>query len=249
MTPAPGAGQEQGPRGGGRGWGGGGGMMGRGMVGTVTEIAADHFTIKNDAGETWTIHFSANTRVMKMTARPAGQAPGAGAGQANAGAQGQEPGRGSGGGRGMGMGGPPTAIKASDIKVGDAITAGGEVDQASKSVGAIMIVQLDPETAKRMAEMRANYGKTWLGGRVTAINDTTVTIQGSVDGKPHTFVADENTTFRRRREPITLGDIQVGDNVRVEGTVKGGQFVAAAVSAMAPMAVGGPERRPGPPPQ
>ena len=44
-----------------------------------------------------------------------------------------------------------------------------------------------------------------------------VTLQGGPDNAAHTFVADENTTFRKRRDPITLGDIQVGDMVRVEG--------------------------------
>jgi hypothetical protein len=45
-------------------------------------------------------------------------------------------------------------------------------------------------------------------------------------------VADENTTFRRRRDPITLADIQVGDIVRAEGAVKDGVFTAATVGDM-----------------
>jgi hypothetical protein len=236
MPPGAPGGQGPGARGGGRGWGGGG-MMGRGLMGTVTEVAADHFTVKNEAGETWTVHYSVNTRVMKMAAETAGAAAG-GAGRAE------------GGQRGMGFGGnPPTPIKATDIKVGDAIGAMGEVDAAGKSVGAVMIMQMDPQAAKRMAEMRANFGKTWLQGRVTAINETTVTLESPVDNAAHTFVADENTAFRRRREPITLADIQVGDNVRVEGAVKEGQFVAATVGVMMPPASGGPAPRPGPPPR
>jgi hypothetical protein len=55
---------------------------------------------------------------------------------------------------------------------------------------------------------------------------------GSVDHAAHSFVADENTEFRKRRDPITLADIQVGDVVRVEGAVKDGAFVAASVTAM-----------------
>jgi hypothetical protein len=213
-------------------------MMGRGVMGTVTEVAVDHFTVKNEAGESWIIHFSVNTRVMKQAARPAGAAAPSGAGQAE------------GGQRGMGSGGnPPTPIKVTDIKVGDAIGAMGELDQAGKSVGAVMILQMDPETAKRMAEMRANFGKTWLQGRVTAINETTVTLQSPVDNAAHKFVADENTTLRKRRDPITLADIQVGDNVRVEGALKDGQFVASSVGVMMPPANGGAGLRTGPPPQ
>jgi hypothetical protein len=70
-----------------------------------------------------------------------------------------------------------------------------------------------------------------------------------VDNAPHTIVADENTLFRKRREPITLADVQVGDNIRVEGAVKEGVFVASAVTAMGPPVTGGPVPRPGPPPQ
>jgi len=53
-----------------------------------------------------------------------------------------------------------------------------------------------------------------------------------LDNAPHSFVADENTTFRRRRDPITLTDLQVGDTIRADGAVKDGVFTAATVNAM-----------------
>jgi preprotein translocase subunit YajC len=222
----------------GRGMGSGRGMgMGSGVIGTVTEVAADHLAIKNDAGETWTVNYSVNTRILKQAPRPAGSAA-------------SDAGGGGGQGRGMGMGGgPPAAIKASEIKVGDTITAGGELNRDTKSVGAVGIVVIDPERAKQMRERQASFGKTWLMGRVTAINEATVTIEGGPGNASHTFVADENTTFRRRREPITLGDVKVGDNVGVEGSLKAGQFVATTVSVMMPMAMGGPAPRQGAAPQ
>jgi len=221
-------------RGGGRGgWGGGGGMMGRGVLGTVTEVAADHYTIKTDAGLTYTIHYSANTRIVKQPPAPAGSGQGRGAG--GGGGQGGGQFRGEGGG-----GNPPQAIKPTDIKVGDAITAMGEVDAAAKSVGAVAVIQLDPERAKQMREMQANYGKTWIMGKVTAIDGVKVTLMGALDNNAHSFVADENTTFRKRRDPITLGDIQVGDTVRVEGALKDGAFLATTVNAMGQPPAGGP---------
>ena len=85
-----------------------------------------------------------------------------------------------------------------------------------------------------MREMQANYGKTWIMGKVTAINELKVTLQGGPDNATHTFVADENTTFRKRRDPITLGDIQVGDMVRAEGAVKNGAFLATTVASHGP---------------
>jgi len=216
----PGQGQGRGgARGGWGGGGGGGGMMGRGVLGTVTEVAADHYTVKTDAGLTYTIHYSVNTRILKQQPPPAGSGQGRGAG--GAGGQGEYRG-----------GNPPQPIKPTDIKVGDAITAMGEVDANAKSVGAVAVIQLDPERAKQMREMQANFGKTWIAGKVTAIDGVKVTVMGAIDNVAHSFVADENTTFRKRRDPITLGDIQVGDTIRVEGALKDGTFLATTVNAM-----------------
>jgi hypothetical protein len=216
QAPGAGMGRDQG----GRGWGGF--MGGRGVGGTVTESGTDHYTIKTELGETYTVQFSANTRIVR-----------------------QPPQRTTEGG----MRTPPQEIKSSEIKVGDVIMAGGEVDAAAKSVGAVMVMKIDPERAKLMREMQANFGKTWLAGRVTAVNETKITLQSQIDSAAHTFVADENTSFRKHREPITLADVQVGDNVRLEGGVKDGVFTATAVTVMGPQATGGPARREGPPPQ
>lgn len=214
-------------QGGGRGWGRGMGT-GSGLMGTVTEAASDHFTVKADNGQTWTVHFSVNTRMMKQPARPVrtdGQASGP-----------------------MGTAGPEQ-IKPADIKVGDVIMAGGEMDQSAKSVGAVMVMLLDAESAKRLRTMQADYGKTWLAGRVTAIDGTKVSLHSGIDNSDRTFTVDENTSFRRRREPLTLADVQVGDNIRVEGAVNGGQFMATAVNVMMPPSSGGPAPRQGNPPQ
>lgn len=214
------------------GMGGGMGLIGRGVFGTVTEAAADHFTIKTFQGESYTIHFSANTRLRKA---PAGQrGMGEGRGQWR---------------RGEGGGNPPQEIKASDIKVGDTIGAMGEIDTSARSVGAVGIVLLNPEQAKQIQQMESDYGKTWLMGRVTAIDGVKVTLAGGgLDNTPHTFVADENTTFRKRRDPITLADIKVGDVLRVGGSVKDGVFTAASVEDAGEPGQGG-GRRSGPPPQ
>jgi len=235
-----------GQRGGRGGFGGGMGIAGgTGIMGTVTAVAADHYIVKSENGETYTVHFSANTRIFKQ------QAGQRGGGQARAGGQqtgGGDMGMGAGGGMGRG-GNPPEQIKPADIKVGDAVGAMGEVDASGKSVGAVAIVLLDPERAKQMEEMRANYGKTWMMGKVTAIDGVRVTILGSVDNLPLAFVADENTTFRKRRDPITLADIQVGDMVRAEGALKDGAFTATAVNVMGMPPGGTPGVPRNPPPQ
>jgi Domain of unknown function (DUF5666) len=228
-----GSGGGYGRRGGGYGGGQGGeGRMGRGTMGTVTEAAADHYTIKTDAGDVYTVHFDSNTRIMKQEAGMRGQ------------------GGGEGGGQGMGRaggGGGAQQISASDIKVGDMIRVMGETDAAAKTVSARGVVKLDPATVQAMRDMQANFGKTWLMGKVTAIDGTKITLTGSMDSAPHTVVADENTTFRKRRDPVTLADIQVGDTVRADGAVKDGVFTATAINVGGMMGGGQPNQQPGAP--
>jgi Domain of unknown function (DUF5666) len=218
-------------------WRGGGDFPagGRGVLGAVTEVTPEHYTIKTDAGEVYTVHYSVNTRIVK-------QAAGRGRGQGSQGQGGQGQG-GSGQGQAQGSAGRergdgeravPETIKPTDIKVGDIITAAGEMDAAGKSIGAIFIAQVDPERAKQMREMQANYGKTWLAGRITAIDGTNITIEGTVDHASHVISVDENTSFRERRDSITMADIHAGEQLRADGAMKDGAFRATQIVAMEP---------------
>ncbi|HVN94006.1 MAG TPA: DUF5666 domain-containing protein [Terracidiphilus sp.] len=219
---------------GGRGSFGGGqgmGMMGRGLMGTVTAVAADHYTIKTEAGDVYTVRFTADTRMFKRQARSGGPGSSQGPGADQNGQQGGgEPG--GEGRRGMGYGGgnPPQQISAADIKTGDMINVMGETDASTKTVNARAVALMDQQTVDQIRAMEANFGKTWLMGKVTAIDGTKITLAGALDNAPHTVVADENTEFRKRRDPITLADIQVGDTVRVDGALKDGAFLAANVN-------------------
>jgi hypothetical protein len=198
-------------------------MGGRGVVGIVSEVAADHFVVKNDAGEAYKVNYSVNTKFVKQPAQRVVA-------------------------RGR-MRPPPEELKPTGIRVGDAIMAEGEMDLPAKSIGAMLVVKIDPQRAREMREMAANFGKTWLMGRVTEVNETKVTVESPVDNATHTFAADENTSFRMHREPATLADVKPGENVRVEGAVKEGVFIATSVIVMGPPAMGGPAMRDGPPPQ
>jgi hypothetical protein len=108
------------------GWGGGMGM-GDGITGTVTEVAADHYTIKTDAGDTYTVHFSVNTRIVKQAIQRRGRR---GRRQSSADAQTQ---RHQGGRR--------------DWRHGRS-GCGGQIR------GRCGDAQLDPERAKQMREMQ-----------------------------------------------------------------------------------------------
>lgn len=227
--------QAEGPehRGRGMGMGPGMGMGGGGLVGNVTEVASDHYKVKTDSGESYTVFFSVNTRIVKQTGpvRRTGQDEQA------------RPRQGE-------MRPQSIPLKPTDIKVGDPVLALGQIDQSSKSIGALAVILVDAERAKQMREMRANFGKTWLQGRVTAISGTSVTLESQVDNAAHSFVADENTSFMKRREYSTLTDIQVGDMMHVEGALKGGTFIATQVRNMGtpPPNPRAPRSADGPPP-
>lgn len=122
-------------------------------------------------------------------------------------------------------------VQASDLKVGDMIMAMGKADESAKTVGAFMVAVVDPERAKQMREMEANYGKTWIAGKVTAINETKITITGR-NNTTYNVVVDENTSFRKRRDSITLADIKVGDTIRAMGAQKDGAFAATQLNVV-----------------
>ncbi|MDR3792750.1 MAG: DUF5666 domain-containing protein [Terracidiphilus sp.] len=222
-----------------RGGRGGMGMMAIGnrhnVMGTVTEAAADHFTVKTYLNETYVVHYSVNTHFFKM---PAGMGGGMGRGE---GMRRREEGQQGQGGRMEGF--ASSEIKSTEIKVGDDIGAMGEIDPVKKEAGAVTIVLMDPERARAMRETMAGFGKTWLMGKVTGIDGVKIAIESQVDGQKYAIVADENTTLRKRRDPITLADIQVGDTVRAEGSMKAGAFTAATINVMA-MPQGGPPQMP-----
>jgi hypothetical protein len=123
----------------------------------------------------------------------------------------------------------PEPVKITDIHVGDAVMAGGEIDSKAKTVGAVFVMVLTPEQAAQAKKMREDFGKTWTAGEVTAIKDLDITVKRR-DGVSQTVSVDENTSFKKQNDSITLADIQVGDMLRATGALKGSNFVAATVN-------------------
>ena len=91
----------------------------------------------------------------------------------------------------------------------------------------------DANIQKKFEKARADFGKTWTAGSIQSIEETKITIKRP-DNVTQTIVVDENTSFRKRRDSITLADIKVGDNVTARGALQGGNFLATVLS------VGGP---------
>jgi len=146
-------------------------------------------------------------------------------------------------------------IKASDIHMGDVIMTGGDVDEKAHTVGAVFFAVLDAEQVQRMKQAQADFGKTWTAGKITAINELTLTIDRP-DKKSQTITVDENTSFRKHRDSITLADIKVGDTVSAHGALQNGNFVATVLSVVDPnrrgpggAGQGGPDHENAAPPQ
>jgi hypothetical protein len=71
---------------------------------------------------------------------------------------------------------------------------------------------------------REDLGKKFIAGEVKAINETKLTI-ARPDGQNQDIEVDENTSFKKGNESITLPDIKTGDFVRGTGELKNGVFV------------------------
>jgi len=83
--------------------------------------------------------------------------------------------------------------KAADVHVGDGIGAMGEIDQPTKTVHALYVSVVDAEQIKKMRE---SLGKTWIAGKVTAIDDLKLTILRG-DKVSQVITVDEDTSFKR----------------------------------------------------
>jgi hypothetical protein len=206
-----------------RGPGGAGGpdmAGGKGVMGTITAVAPDNFTVKTQDGEAWKVTVGPNTRVTHN----------------------REP------------------AKIADLKPGFGVMAFGQADATAPNT--LHAVVAGFQTAEEVKARMADFGKTWIGGKVTAIEGTkiTVTVQtpGQAAASNKTFDVDETTVFKKGREEVTLADVKPGDYVMGRGGLKGGTFVPTVLTIRAPGerrrgpggpgGEGGPEGPGGPPP-
>ncbi len=207
--------------------------MGRGVRGTVTAVSGANVMLKTEAGETWTVVTTDNTRI-NIDRQP---------------------------------------VKASDLKAGDEVMAAGILDQDKHEVHAMMLMGASAAT---VAKLKADMGKTYIVGKITAMNETKLTLERP-DHVSQTILLDDSTSLKRggrlpaelmsvagggafmmggprggngggnrpQRNPgeanndpntggmspamegesITLADLKVGDNVAGTGSLKNGTFV------------------------
>ena|ERR1700761_6304366 len=137
-------------------------------------------------------------------------------------------------------------IDAADVHVGDMLMAGGLVDATARTVGAVVVIDVD---AKEVQQAKAAFGKTWVMGKVTAIHELKITIERGGDKQTQVIAVDENTSFRKRREDVTLADVKVGDMISAQGALHADTFLATTLRIMPPRPPGQPNGFPGAPVQ
>jgi hypothetical protein len=136
--------------------------------------------------------------------------------------------------------------KAADIKVDDMVFARGTL--TGTIMDAAIIGLVNPEMVQRMQQggagqfNREDLGKKFIVGEVKAINELKLTI-ARPDNQTQEIEVDENTSFHKGRESVTLADIKVGDFVRGSGELKNGVFMPKELIVGPPgivMGLGGP---------
>jgi hypothetical protein len=84
-------------------------------------------------------------------------------------------------------------------------------------------------------------------GKVTAIHELKITIERAGDKQSQIVAVDENTSFRKRREDVTLADVKVGDTISAQGALHAETFLATALRVMTPGSAPGSNAGPGHP--
>ncbi|ADW67886.1 DUF5666 domain-containing protein [Granulicella tundricola] len=99
-------------------------------------------------------------------------------------------------------------IKYADVHVGDGVGAMGEVDRPNKTVHAMFVTVVDAEQIKKAKEA---MGKSYIAGKVTAIDEVKLTILRA-DGVTQVIQVDEDTSFKRggRGMQMMMGDGGLG---------------------------------------
>jgi hypothetical protein len=129
------------------------------------------------------------------------------------------------------------AAKLEDFKVGDEIFVRGQ--SSGEGAWQADVVATRPEGGP--GNFREGLGKQFIVGEIKSIDGAQLTI-ARPDGVTQTIAVDENTSFRKDNESITLADLKPGDHVFGRGEVKNDLFVAAVLNSGQPRFMG--RRRP-----
>jgi hypothetical protein len=117
-------------------------------------------------------------------------------------------------------------VRPGEIQTGDMVFAAGNLDEKKKTVGAAILIDVPADVVQKARE---GLGKTWSAGKITSIAGTRIQVH-RLDGVEQSIAVDENTSFRQRRDAVTLADLRPGQGFRAEGHVMNGIFTATTLT-------------------
>ncbi|HKS97623.1 MAG TPA: DUF5666 domain-containing protein [Terriglobia bacterium] len=131
-------------------------------------------------------------------------------------------------------------IHLEDLKPGDRVMVMGQ-SADNNQIAAGMVRRVTEEDMQRFQQMQAHRAF----GQITAIEGNQLKIQNPRQGE-RTIVVNDQTTFTKDGQSITLKDLKVGDRIFASGDETNGQFVATRVASgrfrRGPGGPGGPPR-------
>ena len=114
-------------------------------------------------------------------------------------------------------------LQLEDLKPGDRIMAGGDVDQNKKFVARMVRRVTDEEMANMPKPGEAVFGE------LLSIDKGQLKVRNRMEGERGVLINDQ-TTFLKDGQPITLKDLKVGDRIFARGKETNGQFIATRVA-------------------
>jgi hypothetical protein len=120
------------------------------------------------------------------------------------------------------------AATLADFKVGDPVLVRGE--PVGDNVWQADVVAGRPAGAGPSEQFfRDGLGKRFILGEIKSVSGTQLAIERP-DGVTQTITVDENTSFQKDGESITLADLKPGDRVFGRGEIKNNIFVPAVLN-------------------
>ena len=181
------------------------------VLGTITSVGVDRFEIKTTDGSTQTVMVNDQTHFRQRQ-------------------EGQQ---------------QPQELQLEDLKVGDHVMVRG-TPNADKQVVAVGVNRVTAEQFQRFQSFAAGGGPsgpggpgggqmegTRAGGEITAIKGNEISVQSPRSGE-RVIVVNDQTTFNKEGQTVTLKDLKVGDRIFAMGKEVDGKFVATEVHSGRP---------------
>jgi hypothetical protein len=106
-------------------------------------------------------------------------------------------------------------VAFSEIHPRDPIFASGEVDEQARTIQAQEIAVQQPLAARMFENQRANFGRTWTAGVVTAVEGKSIAVARR-DGQSQTISVDDGTVWRLNDRDASAAMLRAGERIRVQ---------------------------------